>query len=296
MWKESPKSPLTSEGESESAVIGFVYSTYAENNELIPVVYCIFHCGSVAVVCLQNGVLLAYSSTEAIANQAVASIWKKRVIPKVTSTDQLNRDKNAKNEKTKNIGELNEKVKEEEYVEKESEKTAVATVVTDESYNIIKRPEYRSIYSEREFSDGKKPAFLFYSLVTKDSDSTDARTNSSEDPIACRQSSFSNIDVRNSITNKDKKESIISPKYLIVVVGKELVTYDISKFSQLIQVQTSKPRRSYTITSNTPSVSTDQPVEVQLFVILLKSVFINIIEICCCDFSHIISNEDSDNI
>mmetsp|Transcript_3693 Transcript_3693/g.3844 ORF Transcript_3693/g.3844 Transcript_3693/m.3844 type:complete len:1029 (-) Transcript_3693:1985-5071(-) len=102
MWKESPKSPLSSEGETESAVIGFVYSTYVENNEVVPVVYCIFHCGSVAVVCLQNGVLLAYTSTEAIANQEVASIWKKRVIPKdIQVTDHLNKDKNAKNEKTK---------------------------------------------------------------------------------------------------------------------------------------------------------------------------------------------------
>jgi hypothetical protein len=271
MWKESPKSQLTSEGESESSVIGFVYSTYAENNELIPVVYCLFSCGSIAVVCLQNGVLLAYSSAEAPVNQAVASIWKKRVVPKdIQVTDHLNREKNAKNENTKSYGETIDKSNEDEYGGNVLRKTAVATVITDISYNIIKRPEYKSIYSERESNDEKRPGFLFYSIVTKDSNSAasegclTARTDSSEDPIKCRQGSFPNLDVRTSITDKDTKESIISPKYLIVVAGGELMTYDISKFSKLIQA--TKPRRSYTITSNTSSVSTDlQPSEVQSF-------------------------------
>lgn len=276
MWKESPKSPPTSEGEFESSVIGFVYSTYAENNELTPVVYCLFSCGSIAVVCLKNGVLLAYSSAEVPVNQAVASIWKKRVVPKdIQVTDHLNREKNAKTEITKSYGEAVDKSNEDEYGRNVLRKTAVATVITDISYNIIKRPEYKSIYSERESNDERRPGFLFYSIVTEDSSSAasegclTARTDSSEEPIKCRHRSYSNLDVRTSITDKDTKESIISPKYLIAVTGGELVTYDISKFSKLIQA--TKPRRSYTITSNTPSVSADlQPSEVKTFISFYK--------------------------
>lgn len=277
MWREPTKAPPfgTSGGDCDlvrSPVIGFVYSTYSENNELIPAIYCIFHCGSVAIVSLQRGILIAYTSSateEATSNQTVASIWKKRVIPKDTQgTDPHTRERNTKIDKTKNYGEKNDKEMKEESEETRMEKTVVATAVTDVSYNIIKRPEYKAIFHERVSSTGKKSAFLFHLLVSKDTSSEKfhtARTDVSEEPIVYRPRSYSSVDVRTPTADIDQNDSFISPKYLLVVVGRELVTYDISKFSRLILG--SKPRsRSNTVTSNTPNgYPDDSSSEVETF-------------------------------
>jgi hypothetical protein len=263
LWKASTKCPGSSNN-SEIAVTGLFYSLYNGASDYnssrdamspIPVVYAVFACGNIAVVCLQTCTMVAYCLTEESTEvSGLGSILKKRAIGKkeLSKGNDLQRDDRFNEVESDAEGDGPEG----------SGLVSVATcIVTDAANNDIARPPHKASYSVKSvFQDGKQVISIsFISLnCAVDSSSSEISTkcntargeSESQDRIDVRLRSRSNSDVystSSSCKGTLSDEQLGNPRYLLVVVGTNLVTYDITKFCKL-SVQLGRPKRSYSVT------------------------------------------------
>jgi hypothetical protein len=263
LWKASTKCPGSSNN-SEIAVTGLFYSLYNGASDYnssrdamspIPVVYAVFACGNIAVVCLQTCTMVAYCLTEESTEvSGLGSILKKRAIGKkeLSKGNDLQRDDRFNEVESDAEGDGPEG----------SGLVSVATcIVTDAANNDIARPPHKASYSVKSvFQDGKQVISIsFISLncaVNSSSSETSTKCNTargeseSQDRIDVRLRSRSNSDVystSSSCKGTLSDEQLGNPRYLLVVVGTNLVTYDITKFCKL-SVQLGRPKRSYSVT------------------------------------------------
>jgi hypothetical protein len=263
LWKASTKCPGSSNN-SEIAVTALFYSLYSGASDYnsgrdtlspIPVVYAIFACGNIAVVCLQTCTMVAYCLTEESTEvSGLGSILKKRTMAK------------------KELGKGTDFQRDDRFNEFESDAegdgpegsglVSVATcTVTDAANNDIARPLHKATYSVKSvFQNGKQVISIsFISLSCPvDSSSSESSTkcntargeSENQDRIDVRLRSRSNSDVHSTSSSSKgtlSDEQLGNPRYLLVVVGTNLVTYDITKFCKL-SVQLGRPKRSYSVT------------------------------------------------
>lgn len=258
MWKVSTKSPGNTPINSEVTVTAMHYSLYWNENDstgvrdvqtCIPVLYIMFSCGNIAVICLQTLTMLAYCLTEESTEMSgLQSILKKRVVA------------NGKKETSRDGGQRDNRFSEYDSDGEDSEgavpKAAVAFAVTDASYTDISPPTHKASYCvRRSYVDGHEVrSFSFIALngtgdfSPNSEKSHTARGDSSSDRSDNRNRSRSNSDAYSSGKNSQYDNQSTSPRYLVVAIGASLVTYDISKFCKL-STSVGRPRRSFSVTS-----------------------------------------------
>lgn len=222
----------------------------------LPVVYVVFACGNIAVVCLQTCTMVAYCLTEESTEvSGLGSILKKRAMGK------------------KELGKGTDTLRDDRFNEVESDadgdgaegmglvSVSICTV-TDAASNDIARPLHKATYSVKSvFQDGKQIISISFISLSCASDTSlsetstkcnTARDSESQDRIDARlrSRSRSNSDVYSTSSSSKgalTDEQLGNPRYLLVVIGTNLVTYDISKFCKL-SVQPGRPKRSYSVT------------------------------------------------
>ena len=280
MWKVSSKSP-GSASPSDIFVAGFHYSVYSSDCDgsnsrdiaaPIPVVYVMFSCGNIAVICLQTLTVVAYClSEESTESSGLSSILKKRSGggAKKSSNDSY---------RDSSFNEFDGSDNECEGDSTAPTRTVIACTVTDYSNAVMKRPQFKGAYIIKEL-DGKKGVSLtFLSLhgavepspasppASRKYDTSREERAVSQERANVRPRSQSNADayMSNNGSSKTSSRQYHSqlPRYLIIAVGTCIVTYDIGKFCKLSS-SAGRTRRSYSIVSYSGE-SNDSTAEVRL--------------------------------
>ena len=261
MWKVSTKSPSTPSSNSEISVTAMHYSLYWNENDstgvrdaqtCIPVLYVMFSCGNIAVICLQTLAMLAYCLTEESTEMSgLQSILKKRVV--ANGKKETSRDRDSGGQRDNRFSEYDSDGEDEGV----GPKAAVAFAVTDSSYTDISPPTHKASYCvRRSYIDGHEVrSFSFIALnglgecpYSPDSEKCHAARDNSSDRSDSRNRSRSNSDAYSSGKSSQYDNQSTSPRYLVVAIGASLVTYDISKFCKL-STSVGRPRRSFSVTS-----------------------------------------------
>ena len=267
MWKVSSKNPGSAPS-SDIFVAGLYFSVYSSDCDTgnsrdvaapVPVVYVIFSCGNVAVICLQTLTMLAYCLGEdSSEGTGLSSILKKRSGggAKKPSNDShrdstFNEFDGSDNECEGDTAMLS--------------RTVISCTVTDSSHTVMKNPQYKGAYIIKELEGKKGISLTFLSLhgaadfsvlspstSRKCDTAREDRDTATQERANLRPRSLSSVDAISSGNGSSKASprqyNSQLPRYLLVTVGTCIVTYDIGKFCK-VSSSVGRSRRSYSIVS-----------------------------------------------